>query len=190
VSFEDNDDSLQNIRRMNPRVRLIAIIPVVLLAAALLAFMYGWRTEGRKYTTAPWRSHVIAEHNFQITTPGLLMSMYTNMDFDGEQVTAQSYVGSDMGNDFSVTVATRPESDKRSIDAIAKDLGGGAAKPVARADGTTAVDTEFVLEGQRNVVRLIFKDRVLYQLMAVGPQKTFPEQQAQRFFSSFKITAP
>jgi hypothetical protein len=188
--LEDDDDSLRNIRQTDPKLRLIAIIPVVILAAALLAFMYGFRTEGRKYTTSPWRSHVVAEHDFQITTPGLLMSMYTNMNFDGEQVTAQSYVGSDMGHDFSVTVATRPESDKRSIEDIAKGLGGGAAKPVPRSDGTTAVDTEFVLEGQRNVVRLIFKDRTLYQLMAVGPQKTFPEQQAQRFLASFKLTAP
>ena len=190
MSFEDDDDSLRNIRRMDPKVRFLAIIPVVLLAGAMLAFMYGWRTKGRVYTTAPWRSHVIAEHDFQITTPGLLMSMYTNMNFDGEMVTAQTYVGSDMGNDFSVTVAARPDSDKRTIEAIAKELGGTASKPVPRSDGTTALDTEFVLEGQRNVVRLIFKDRTLYQLMAVGPQKTFSDQQAQRFFSSFKLTAP
>jgi hypothetical protein len=186
VSFED-DDSMGKLAQPSPRLRLIAIIPVVVLAVAMLAFMYGWRAEGRKYTTAPWRSHVVAEHDFQVTTPGTLMSIYTNMDFDGEEVTAQSYVGSDMGTDFSVTVATRPDGDKRSVEAIAKDLGGSATKPVPRSDGTTAVDTEFVLDGQRNVVRLIFKDRVLYQLMAVGPQKTFPEDQARRFFASFKL---
>ena len=109
------DDDLTDISKPDPKVRLIAIIPVVIIAGAMLAFMYGFRTEGRTYTTAAWRSHTIAEHSFSMTTPGLLMEIYKQVDFDGDVVTGKSYVGSDMGTDFSVTVGENIESSWASI---------------------------------------------------------------------------
>lgn len=182
------DEDFSKLSQPSPKARLFAIIPVVLIGAFVMAFVYGMRLEGRRYTTAPWRTHAVAEHNFSITTPGTLMSIYQNMDFDGAPVTAQSYVGSDMGTDFSVTVAQRPETDTRSIEDVAKSLGVRDVKPVPGVAGATALATDFVIEGERTQARLIFKDRTLYQLMAAGPVKTFPEDQAQRFFSSFKLT--
>lgn len=182
------DDDLTDISKPDPKVRLIAIIPVVIIAGAMLAFMYGFRTEGRTYTTAPWRSHTIAEHSFSMTTPGLLMEMYKQVDFDGDVVTGQSYVGSDMGTDFSVTVAERPPSDKRTVEDIAKSLGVAAIQGFP--GGGRYIDTDFVIEAQKTRARLIFKDRMLYQLMAVGPVKTFPEANANRFFASFTLAGP
>jgi hypothetical protein len=185
------DDDLDKIARPDPKLRLIAIIPVVIIAGAMLAFMYGFRTEGRTYTTSPWRTHTVEEPNvsFQVSTPGMLMSIYQNMMFDGEAATAKAFVGSDMGTDFSVTIAERPDSDKRTIEAVAKSLlGVRGIAPFPGAGGATAISTDFVLDDKRTQVRLIFKDRMLYQLMAVGPAKTFSEQQANRFFASFKLS--
>lgn len=179
---------IEELSQPSPKARLFAIVPVVVIAALVLAFMYGMRFEGRRYTTAAWRTHTVAEHAFQVSTPGTLMSIYQTMDFDGAPVTAQSYVGSDMGTDFSVTVAERPDTDTRSVEDVAKSLGVRDVKAVAGAGGATSVATDFVIEGQRTKARLIFKDRMLYQLMAAGPAKTFPDAQAERFFSSFRLT--
>ncbi len=184
------DDDLDKMSQPDPKLRFIAIIPVVIIAGAMLAFMYGFRTEGRTYTTVAWRTHTVTEPeiSFQISTPGMLMSTYQNMMFDGESATAKAFIGSDMGTDFSLTVAARPDSDKRSIDEVAKSLlGVRDVKPFSGAGGATAIATDFVLDGKRTQARLIFKDRMLYQLMAVGPAKTFPEPQAERFFASFKL---
>ncbi|MGE4063598.1 MAG: hypothetical protein AB7E79_09540 [Rhodospirillaceae bacterium] len=184
------DDDVDPIGRPDPKLRLIAIIPVVLIAAALLAFMYGFRTEGRKYTTAAWRTHTVSEPNinFQVSTPGSLMSIYQNMLFDGEPATAKVFVGSDMGTDFSITIAERPESDQRTIEQMSKTLlGVQGIQPFSGAGGARAVLTDFVLDDKRTQARVIFKDRMLYQLMASGPAKTFPVQQADRFFASFKL---
>lgn len=186
MSFDD--DLHDNIAKPDPKVRLIAIIPVVLIAGAMLAFMYGFRTEGRTYTTAPWRTHTIAEHSFVMTTPGMLMMINKEVDFDGEVVAGKSYVGADMGTDYSVTVAERPPSDKRSIEDVAKSLGVKTIVDVP--GGGKSVDTDFVIEGQKTRARLIFKDRLMYQIMAAGPAKTYPEASADRFFASFKLSAP
>lgn len=186
------DDDLERIAKPDPKLRLIAIIPVVIIAGAMLAFMYGFRTEGRTYTTVAWRTHTVTEpdFSFQIATPGMLMSTYQNMLFDGEGATAKAFIGSDMGTDYSLTVATRPDSDKRTIEQVAQSLlGMREVKPFPGAGGAPAVSADFVLDGKRTQARLIFKDRMLYQLMAVGPAKTFPEPQAQRFFESFKLAS-
>ena len=183
------DDDINPISQPDPKLRLLAIIPVVIIAGALLAFMYGFRTEGRTYTTAAWRAHTVAEHAFTITTPGTLMSMSTTMNFDGESATAQVYVGSDMGTDFSVTVAERPTGDKRAVEDVAKSLGVKDVKVVPGIGAAKSVETDFIIEGQKTRARLVFKERMLYQLMVVGPAKTFPEQNAERFFASFKLAA-
>lgn len=190
MSFDD-DDQMKAIAQPDPKLRLIAIIPVVLIAAALLAFMYGFRTEGRKYTTAAWRTHTVEEPTarFQIATPGSLTSIYQNMLFDGEAGTAKVFVGSDMGTDFSLTIAERPESDQRSLDDLAKTLlGVQGVQPFPGAGGAAAIATDFVLDDKRTQARVIFKDRMLYQLIASGPAKTFQPQLAERFFASFKLT--
>jgi hypothetical protein len=187
VSF---DDDLDKIAKPDAKLRLIAIIPVVIIAGAMLAFMYGFRTEGRTYTTAAWRTHTVTEPeiSFQIATPGMLMSTYQNMMFDGEAATAKAFIGSDMGTDFSLTIATRPDSDKRTIEQVAQSLlGMREVKPFPGVGGAPAVSADFVLEDTRTQARVIFKDRMLYQLMAVGPAKTFSEPRAQRFFDSFKL---
>ena len=192
MSFDD-DDHLRDISQPDPKLRLIAIIPVVLIAAAFLAFMYGYRTEGRKYTTAPWRTHTVEEPlaKFQVSTPGSLMSFYQNMMFDGEAATVKVFVGSDMGTDFSVTIAERPDSDLRTIDQVARSLlGVQGVQLFSGVSGATAIASDFVLDDKRTQARLIFKDRMLYQLLASGPAKTFQPQQAERFFTSFKLSSP
>ncbi len=179
--------NIEELSQPHPKARLFAIVPVVLIAAAILAFMYGFRMEGRTYTTATWRTHTVAEHAFTVTSPGTLMAMSQDMNFDGEAVTARAYIGSDMGTDFSVTVAVRPGSDKRSVEDVAKSLGVKNIKPVPGVAGATSLATDFVIEGQRTQAILIFKERMLYQLMAAGPEKTFPLGDAAKFFASFKL---
>lgn len=189
MSFED-DDPLKKVLEPDPKLRLIAIIPVVIIAGAMLAFMYGYRSEGRKYTTSPWRNHTVEEPlvTFQISTPGALMSTYQNIMLDGEAATAKVFVGSELGTDFSVAIAERPESDKRTVDEVAKTLlGAQGIAPFPGAGGASAISADFVLDNKRTQARLIFKDRMLYQLMASGPAKTFSEPNAARFFGSFRL---
>ena len=44
-----------------------------------------------------------------------------------------------------------------------------------------------IVDGERKQARLIFRDRMLYQVMVSGPAKTFPAAEAQRFFSAFRL---
>ncbi len=97
--------------KSDPMARRFALIPVVIIAAAVLAYQFGFRLEGRQTEKLDWRAHTVAESNFAVTAPGMLVINHQNMNFDGESADAATYIASDLGADFSVSVVRRPDDD-------------------------------------------------------------------------------
>lgn len=171
---------------MDPVRRFIAIFPVILIAGAVVAFMWGIRPEGRQYTTAAWRTHTVAEQGFSVAVPGVVTVTRQTMYFDGEDRPVPTYVASDQGADFSIAIVRRPDSDDRPFADVAEDLGVSGENPMQRPGGLTAFAHDVILDNKRTRALLIFHDGMMYQLMVVAPTKTFPEQNADRFFASFR----
>lgn len=173
--------------KADPLARRIAIVPVVVIVGAVIAFMLGFRLEGRRPLTVDWRAHTVAESNFGVAAPGMLMVNRQMMRFDGEDAVAQTYAASDLGEDFSVSVVRRPDSDRRPFEAVAKSLGLGGTDATQRADGLTQFRHDVTLEGMRTQALLIFDDRMMYQLIVTSAAASFPTANAERFFSSFRL---
>ncbi len=173
--------------KSDPMARRFALIPVVIIAAAVLAYQFGFRLEGRQTEKLDWRAHTVAESNFAVTAPGMLVINHQNMNFDGESADAATYIASDLGADFSVSVVRRPDDDLRPFDEAAKGLGLLGTDATERVGGGTMFRHDVTLNGARTEAVLIFKDRMLYQLMVRSPAASFPETNAQRFFDSFHL---
>lgn len=167
--------------------RLVAVVPVVLIAGAMIAFMAGTRLEGRRHDAPIWRTHAVAEHNFSIGTPGVVIVHPEAPGFAGTDATARTYVASDRGVDFTVTVVRLPDSDARPPEEVAKSLGVADTASPQRAGGLTIFRHDVAQDGTRTEARVIFSDRTMYQLMVASPERSFPAADAARFFESFKI---
>jgi len=166
--------------------RMFAVVPVVLIAGAVIAFLLGFRTEGRKPMESTWRTHTAAEHEFVVTMPGVLIVNYQTMNFDGQDVTGRSYVASDRGADLSVTAFRRPDTDTRTFADVAQDLGMAGDNPTERAGGLTAFTHDTAEDNTRTQAVLLFHERMMYQMMVKAPAKAFPTKDAERFFASFR----
>lgn len=173
--------------KVSPVARWAAIVPVVVIAGAIIAFMLGAAPEGRRYTAAIWRTHAVAEHDFAVAAPGVFTVNFQTMFLDGEDISAQTYVASDRGADFSVTVVRRPDADARPLKDVAADLGVRGVDGAPGAGGTTVFRHDVALDGRRIQAHLIFHDRMLYQVMVTAPEKAFRPEDAARFFSSFRV---
>jgi len=170
-----------------PIARLVAIVPVVVIAAGFIAFMLGYRLEGRQHAPPEWRTHTVEQQNFVVATPGVFIVNQQTMSFEGQDAPAQVYMAYDLGVDFSVTAVRRPDSDVRAFDEVAKGLGLKGTDGAQRPDGGTMFKHDVALEGTRTQAILIFRDRMMYQLMITAPVAAFPEAGAERFFGSFRL---
>ena len=173
--------------KADPLARRMALVPVVVIATAVVAYLVGFRLDGRQAMTLDWRVHAVAENGFSVLAPGLFIINRQPLNFDGEDAVAQTYVASDLGADFSVTVARRPDADTRPVAEVAKSLGVNGAEAAQSAGDLTRFSHDITLEGKRTQALLIFRDRTLYQLMVTSPAATFPSAKAEQFFSSFRF---
>lgn len=178
---------MTDISKADRTTRLIAIIPVILIAGAMIAFMAGTRLEGRRHGDPIWRTHAVAEHNFTVGTPGVVIVHPAAAGFAGTDAPARTYVASDRGADFTVTVVRLPESDARSPEDVAKSLGVADTASPQRAGALTVFRHDVAQDGERTEARVIFSGRMLYQLRVASPEVSFPAADASRFFESFKI---
>ena len=188
-----NEDGTETSPNSHLAAKLIGLIPVVLIAAVVVAFMFGFRIEERKPATVDWRVHAIAEQNFSVTAPGVFIVDAKKMIFDGDMATARFYQAVDMGADFSVLAVRRPDSDARAFGVVATSLGltdaevgaGQQAGPLTifRHDATQQ-------SGTRTQIYMIFTDRMMYQLSVSAPARTFSTANAERFFGSFRLLPP
>ncbi len=174
--------------KADPLARRLALVPVALIVAAVVAYMWGFRVEGRRTETLGWRTHTVAEHAFAVQAPGMLVINQQTMNFEGADAPAKTYIASDMGADLSVTAVRRPDSDVRPFAEVAKSLGLIGTDATARADGGTMFRYDITVDGKRTLAMLIFQDRMMYQLMVTSLAASFPETDAERFFSSFRLT--
>jgi len=180
-------DMSRNSLKVQPIARYAAVIPVLLIAGACVAFLLGYRLEGRKPYTVTWRNVAVAEQSFSITTPGLFIVNQQNLDFQGLEVPARTYAASDMTVNYSISAVRRPESDGRSFAEVAESFGVRSTDTASHPSGATMFRHDVIEEGTRTQARLIFHDRMMYQLMVVSPQDKFPVADAERFFSSFRL---
>ena len=172
-----------------PVARLLAIVPVVLIAVGVIAFLLGFRLEGRQPVAMGWRVHTVAEDNFAVTAPGVLIVNRQTMRFEGREATALTYVATDFKVDFSVSAVRRPDGDTRPFDEVAKSLGLRGEDGAQRADGLTAFRHNTTRDGERTQALLLFQGRKMYQLMVTSPAASFPAANAERFFGSFRLLA-
>jgi len=172
--------------KVHPMARLFAIVPVVLIAVGVIAFVQGFRLEGRQPVSLAWRTLSVAEHNFAVAAPGMFIVNRQPMNIGDENVEAHVYAMKDSGVTFSVSATRRPNTDQRPLDEVAERLGmsGTAAAsptsmPMFRYDDTR--------QGERTQALLIFNDRMMYQLMVTAPAASYPSANAARFLGSFRL---
>lgn len=175
--------------KVDPLARRIAIVPVVVIAAAAAAYLWGFRLEGRRPVTLDWRTHAVAESHFAVAAPGMLIINRQMMKIAGEDALAQTYMASDLGADFSVSVVRRPDRDHRPFDVVAKSLGLSGTDVAQSADGLTLFRHDVTLEGTRTQALVIFHERMMYQMMVTSPAASFPLVDAERFLGSFRLLA-
>jgi len=168
-------------------VRLIALVPVVLIAGAVIAFLLGHRPEGRRIVVE-WRTHAVAEHNFAVTAPGLFVVGQQTIDFADTETTAQTYHCTDRNMDFIVSVVRRPNGDERPPEEVAESQGLSRTSKVQRADGLSAFRHDAKADdGSRTQALLIFHGRTMYQVMVVSPARIYRTVDAEKFLSSFRL---
>lgn len=178
-----------DVSKSDPLARRFALVPVIVIAAAVIAYMWGFRLDGRQPLTLDWRVHTVAENSFAVAAPGMMVINHQPMNFEGENADAATYIASDFGADFSVTAVKRPDSDRRSFDDVAKGLGLLGTDATERAGGGTMFHHDVTENGTRTQAVLIFEDRMMYQLMVKAPAASFPAANAGRFFDSFHLLA-
>jgi hypothetical protein len=176
--------------KVAPIARLMALVPVILIAGGAIAFGFGYRLEGRSHAPPDWRTHTVAEQGFAVAAPGMLIVNRQAMDFGGNEVPAQTYISSDIvGTDFSISAVRRPDGDDRPFAQVAQSLGLSAVDPEQAVDGSTTFRHDVALEGTRTQALLIFQGRMMYQVMVKAPERSFPLVDADRFFRSFRLLA-
>ena len=171
--------------KADPKARMFALVPVVLIVGGLIAAMLGIRPEGRTHAPPEWRTHTVEKQAFAVATPGVFIVNQQMMNFDGKDVPAQVYIAYDLGVDYSVSAVRRPDDDVRPFDEVAISMGLSGRDIEQRNDGLPAFRHDVTLEGTRTQALLIFKDRMMYQLMVTTPAGSVSS--AQRFFDSFRL---
>lgn len=172
---------------VHPVARLLAVVPVVIIAGGFIAFMLGYRLEGRRYEVLAWRTHAVAENNFTVATPGMFIARPETIRLGAEEVLARSYEASDRGVAFLVLAARRPDSDTRPPAEVAESLGLSGTPAGPRADGLQAFADDAVEDGARTQAAVILGGRMVYRLVVRAPARSFPAADANRFFDSFRL---
>jgi hypothetical protein len=174
--------------KVAPLARILALVPVILIAAGLIAAMFGIRPEGRRHAAPEWRTHTLAEYNFAVAAPGVFIMNRQMMDLGGEGALAQTYIASAVaGIDFSVSAVRRPTGDGRPFAEVVRSLGLSSGDPAQGPGGSTMFRHDVALEGTRTQALLIFQDRMMFQMMVTAPEGSFPLADAERFFGSFRL---
>ena len=173
---------------VQPIAKIFALVPVVLIAAACIAFALGWRLEGRKPLDMSWRT-LTTDSNFSVMAPGIFIVRPETLTFSDGPAQGLNYAVIDRGVMFSVSVAPIPDSDTRPLEQVAASLGAGNIEGLPGVGGKPAFQRDFLQQGRRTQVRVIFQDRIVYQLAATAPTDRFPAADAERFFSSFRVLA-
>ena len=171
---------------VQPIAKMFAIVPVVLIAAACIAFAFGWRLEGRKPLDMSWRT-LTTDSNFSVMAPGIFIVRPETMAFSGEEAKGFNYAVSDRGVMLSVSVTPIPDSDTRPLEQVAASLGAGNVEGLPGVGGKPAFQRDFLQQGRRTQVRVIFQDRKVYQLVVTAPAERFPAADAEKFFGSFRV---
>jgi hypothetical protein len=176
-----------NLSKPAPLARWFALVPVVLIAGALIAAMLGYRPEGAKPFTVTWRPQIMMQQSFAVTSPGMFTINTQPMKLGSEEVPAKVHMAYDQGKDFSVVAVRRPDSDIRPYDDVAKSLGLSGIDATQRADGGTMFQHDVTEEPTRTRAILVFRDRMMYQVMVTSSVSKFPVADAERFISSFRL---
>lgn len=173
--------------KVHPAARLIALVPVILIAGGIIAAMLGYRPEGRQHLAVEWRTHTVAQNGFTVSAPGVFIVVRDTMSFDGAEAPAETYSASDLGAEFSVVAVRRPDSDVRPLADVARSMGLSGTDAVESPGGLTTFHHDVTIEGTRTQARLILHERMAYQLIVTAPPASFQPANAERFFGSFRI---
>ncbi len=171
------------------KISVQQVVAALVVAAGIAAAVWGFGQERHPVATE-WRPHAVAENNFTVDAPGVFIVNKQPMDFEGTEVSAQTYQASDLGMDYSVLVARRPDSDMRSVAQVAKDMrlsGAGAGEDMG---GLVVFHHDVAVEGRRTQAVVYFQDRLMYQLMASARTQQFSPPQSVRFLNSFHLLNP
>jgi len=171
----------------SPWARRLALVPVALIAFGAIAFVLGYRLEGRTPVTVDWRTHVVAEHDFAVTAQGMLIVTRKTMNLNGAEAVAENYIALEGGAEFSVTAVRRPSEDTRPHDEVASAFGLINTGAGQNTGDFTTFRQDTTRDGTRTQMVLIVRDSRVYQLMVTAPTGRFSAANAARFFSSFRF---
>ncbi len=176
-----------DVGKVDPLARRLALVPVIVIAGSVIAYLLGFRLEGRAPVVVTWRTHTVAESAFTVAAPGMLITYQQTMNFDGRPTLAQTHVVSELGADFIVSIVQRRAGDNRPTEVMAANLGLSAIDAPVLPGGLAMFGRDYIEEGKRTQARMIFRDRTVYQLMVTSPEAVFPLAGAGRFFESFRL---
>ncbi|UIN21603.1 hypothetical protein [Herbaspirillum frisingense] len=147
-----------------------------------------------------WREASDNGAHFVVLLPAKPASVTRPVDLDGPKVEMSMTAAEVDGLTFAAGTAELPDaaSASRALDAmrtaLLNNIGGqvqsGAAWP-GKTEGfarTVDLDARGVSRGRplRLVARLVARERRVYQILIVGDEKAFTEENIETFFSSFK----
>jgi hypothetical protein len=147
-----------------------------------------------------WRESSDNGAHFTILLPAKPASIARNIDLDGIKVDMIMTAAEVDGISFAVGTAELPSPEqavaalKSMQTALLKNI-DGTARPDAMLPGKTEntsarldLEARGMARGQplRLTARLLAKDRRVYQVIMLGPEKAFRDENVETFFSSFK----
>ena len=134
----------------------------------------------------PWISYADWERGFSIESPGRMEIRAASYVVTGT-IAPQAYTAQRGTLRFSVVAVQRRKSDSRAPGEIARENGFDLADWERIAGTLPAYQRHVRLGGRLYRQRLVFANRMVYELLVSGPADVFPDFAARRFFDSFIV---
>jgi len=167
-------------------------LPVVFLALSACTPKYDWR-EVRG-----------TDASFSVMLPAKPASFSRLINLDGQQVIMTMTAAEVDGVTYAVGTATLPDSEKARI--ALSSMKSGLIKNIAgtikfekssenKSVGTTSIEIDAFgsssinnnVQSMRLIANFVAKDKHVYQVVIVGPEKAVTRDAIDTFFPSFKL---
>jgi hypothetical protein len=164
--------------------RILVFLLAILVLPGCSALPKG--VEHTAYQQDYWHGYVDWARGFAVEAPGQFTIAPAGYITAGV-MPPQSYTLDRGTLRFSVVAVQRRKTDERSAFEIA-EANGFDLYEWDRIDGKLPVYQRHIyLEGKMYRQRLVFGQRMVYELLVSGPADVFPDFAARRFFDSFVV---
>jgi PleD family two-component response regulator len=168
-------------------------------ATALLAFALSACTP-----TYDWREVHGTSAPFSVLLPAKPATFSRMINLDGQQVMMTMTAAEVDGVTYAVGTASLPDSEKARVAlssmkmALVKNINGTIKLEKSSEDKTAATasieidalglsHTKSGDQPMRLIARFVARDKQVYQILIVGPEKTVPREAIDTFFTSFRL---